>query len=218
MPVIAEYQPPARAQPRACCADCASPAERRSIRQQGAQIVLGMVGRGRGRPGGLAGIGGPRVDELTGQIKTAQQARAALELANKHLTGAWGMVPQIGLVAAAAGLRQAWRDRIDNVRAYVVRTLGRVPAAGAIDENLRRSAALALVQSLDILKQLDEDISDPELRFWPTFQASLRKIIGGGASFIGGGVLQPLIEGLQPVLIPAAVVGGGFLLWKALRR
>lgn len=218
MPVIAASQSPVRAQPRACCADCASPAERRAIRQQGAQVILGMVGRGRGRrSGGLAGIGGPKVDELTAAIKTLDQATRALAVADKHLSAAWSMIPQIGLVAAAAGLRQAWRDRIENVRNYVTRTRGRLPALGGIDENLRRSSALALVQSLEILEQLDGDINDPELQFLPSFRKALRDILGGGVSFVGSNLLGPTLEGLAPVLVPAAVILGGYAAWKVFR-
>jgi hypothetical protein len=218
MPVIAEYRPPARAQqPRACCADCASPAERRAIRQRGAQLVLGTALRGRGRraTGGLAGIGGPRVDELTGQIKSTDQARKALELADKHLSAAWQMVPQIPLVAAAAGLRQAWRDRIENVRNYVTRTKGSLPTP--ITENRARASALALVQSLDILQQLDQDVNDPELQFLPNFRKALTSILGGGVSFVGGNLLGPTLEGLAPVLVPAAIILGGYVAWQVLR-
>lgn len=48
MAVIAEYSPPATAR-KSCCADCASPEERRRTRRQGAALVLGTALRGRGQ-------------------------------------------------------------------------------------------------------------------------------------------------------------------------
>jgi hypothetical protein len=153
----------------------------------------------------ISGIGGPRVDALTRAVATAEQARALLDAAEKHLRAAWERTAQISLVASAAGLRQALRDGVENVRNWAAKVRAQLPPAGALgDETLRRKVALAVVQAEDQLRRVDESVNDPELRFWPNFAASLKQIATTAQS---GLPWKPVLLGMGGLLVLGAVLG-----------
>jgi hypothetical protein len=153
----------------------------------------------------VSGIGGPRVDALTRVIATAEQARTLLDTAEKHLRSAWERTANISLVASAAGLRQALRDGVENVRNWVGKVRGQLPAAGPLaDETLRRKVALAVVQAEDQLRRVDESVNDPELRFWPNFAASLKQIVTTAQA---GLPWKPVLLGVGGLLVLGAVLG-----------
>ena len=169
------------------------------------RIAFAREKASRASGGGVGGIGGPRVDAAMRLITTPEQARAVLDTAEKHLRTAWERSAEVPLVAAAAGLRQALRDGVENVRNWIKKVRPQIPPTGPLaDETLRRKVALAVVQAEDQLKRVDESVNDPELRFWPNYAAALKQIVTTAQS---GMPWKPVLIGLGGLLFLGAVVG-----------
>lgn len=94
--VIGEYTPPGD---KPCCADCATPEQRRALRQQGAALVL------RRRRRGGSGRGGSLRGEDLGEIRTPGNIKNLADQANSEI---WAVARDYskGIVSGAINHQQ----------------------------------------------------------------------------------------------------------------
>jgi hypothetical protein len=156
----------------------------------------------------VGGIGGPRVDARVQVIKTAEQARAMLDAAEKQLRAAIERTKKVPLIGVAAGLRQALIDSIGTVQRYIVKVRPQLPPTGPLaDESLRRKVALATVQAEDRLKEVDDAISDPELRFLPNLVEAFGQVAQGVGNAARSTVSWlPIVVGAAGVVLVAGAL------------
>jgi hypothetical protein len=156
----------------------------------------------------VGGLGGPRVDARVQVIKTAEQARAMLDAAETQLRAAVERTKKVPFIGVAAGLRQALIDSIGTVQRYIVRVRPQLPATGPLaDETLRRKVALATVQAEDRLKQVDDAISDPELRFLPNLVEAFGQVAQGVGKAARSTVSWlPIVVGAAGVVLVAGAL------------
>lgn len=153
-------------------------------------------------------VGGAAVRGIMEKLDTVEQARQALIAAEKILSQAYLKTANVPWIAAKAGLRQAHRDSIQNVRNYIKRIEPTVKAP--LTDKIRNSVALALYQAENNLRKVDESISDPELRFLPTFIQTM------GAIFQKAGEAAKQTLSVAPYLLPLGA--GAVLAYLAVRK
>lgn len=155
-------------------------------------------------PPGMAGVGGPRVDELTAQIGSTDEARKLLDLADRRLAQAMQLTAG---VQAAGGARTAARELVAQVLNFSSRVRQRLPWIGPMAPDVTGQVALVVVQAEDALRAVDEATQGS---LTAEFLEGARTILNTTHDRIlgGDGFNLPRALGLPPWVVPTLVIGG----------